>query len=319
MSDVVTPGFVGPLSLDYGVTGRAAHLTVKVTNPATEVVYYGPSGTDLEEDEAGIYDIDAFVYPSTEAVYRVLWYDDGALIPGAVDEFRVSYTAASADAPPSNAERYVTIGSLKDSLTLTGSYADADLLIALDSASRGLEDIYETLWLAPYTGTRYYTRTGPREVHLGDVQIADTVALDYAYSDLGQDGRVWDWDTGLGTYSTILDPSWYRLLPVEAGPSGNGEPYRTLQLSRASQRFILPSGQDAIKITGTFGWQATPSGLQTAVKMIATRLLARTREAPFGLVALGAEGAIIRARDIATDPDIRFAMNPLTGTTSLFV
>src|SRR5581483_10779513 len=137
-----------------------------------------------------------------------------------------------------------------------------------------------------------------------------------------------NWGTPIGwgarAFSTPLPAGSYRLLPIQAGlttatPPGNGEPYRTLELARGSQVYQLPSGRDSIRITGTFGWQVVPAGVKSAVTMIATRLMRRMRDAPFGVVSFGADERAVAVRQIANAPDIIAAIQAVTTVrTRLF-
>jgi hypothetical protein len=58
-------------------------------------------------------------------------------------------------------------------------------------------------------------------------------------------------------------------------------------------------------VTGKFGWAAVPGAIVEAVTILATQLLRRAREAPFGVVAIGMDvGAVTRLA--VTDPSVRF-------------
>ena len=96
MSDSFPTGFTGPLSLDYGTTGRAASLTIKVVNVGLATTYYAASGTGITEPEVGFYTKAAFAYPSVTGTYRSAWYDGGVYISGSADEFRVAAVAPTA-------------------------------------------------------------------------------------------------------------------------------------------------------------------------------------------------------------------------------
>lgn len=104
MSDTYQTGFIGPLSLDYGITGRASSLTIKVVNAVTGGTAYAASGTGITESETGLYTKASFTYPSVVGTYRSAWYDTGVYIAGSADEFRVtpSTTAALVSTVPGN-------------------------------------------------------------------------------------------------------------------------------------------------------------------------------------------------------------------------
>ena len=205
------------------------------------------------------------------------------------------------------ADRYVTATALKSTLQLTGqTYADSDIATAISAASRGLENAYNSTWTLGQVGeNRYYTPDG-YTVQLGDLLAASAVHVDLGWA---------------GSYSTSLTASTqYRLLPATNGliaNGGNGEPYDELQIVRGYGG-SLGCGRDSVKITGQFGWEAIPAGVEAAVTIIATRLLRRTREAPFGIIAIGVEGSAIRAGQIANDPEVAFVMDPLSSSRRFF-
>jgi hypothetical protein len=225
---------------------------------------------------------------------------------------------------------YVSRDTIKTTLGLTGQdYADADIDVAIEAASRGLENAYSTRWVQSDPGeVRYYTASSDREVALladgGGVLAIDSVDVDYTIGDIytGSDDDPWTYWYGGGQYATNIPSSSYRLLPIwrgATGDGGTGEPFETLQLARGARYLRWPRGQDAIRITGTFGWETVPAGVQNATTIIATRLLRRSRDAPFGIIGLGLEGAAVRASQIARDPDITFEMAAVAGPRTLLV
>lgn len=228
--------------------------------------------------------------------------------------------------------RYVGVDELKNTMgAMNTSFLNEDIDVAIESASRYLEDDYNDgkPWTKGSAGEiRYYTRTDDWEVHLGDALKITSVDLDFAvnpYRDRdAKYGPGWGSPLGWGggSYSTNLPASSYRLLPTTHGlvaDGGNGEPFGRLDLARGTTVWRLPSGRDAIRVTGTFGWETVPAGLKMATSLIATRLLKRMRDAPFGIISFGADDRAIAVRQIATDPDIMAAMQPITAVhTKLF-
>jgi hypothetical protein len=246
---------------------------------------------------------------ATKAGQQVTFPNSGFLV------WTIGPTAASQQG------RYLGIEEYKSTLSLQQlTFADEDIEVAVEAASRGIEEAYGGPWTLRSDGeARYYTRADERTVSLDGAIVVDEVALDYTLGDFFD--RRWGYDPfagGGGTYSTVLSPSDYRLLPVINGlttatPPGNGEPYTELELVRGARVRRLPSGTDAIRITGQFGWETVPAGVKFSVSLTATRFLRRMREAPFGIVALGLEGAVARVREITSDPDIKMAMNGVSG------
>lgn len=235
--------------------------------------------------------------------------------------FTISPTAAAQQG------RYLGVEELKDTLNLQGlSYVDRDLGIVIEAASRGLEEAFNggQAWtLRSDPEIRYYERADERTVTIDPAMKIDSVDLDYTLGDYLS--RQWGYDEfagGGGTYATNLPSSSYRLLPTYGGTvagGGTGEPFTEIELVRGAIVRKLPSGIDAIRVTGQFGWETIPAGVKFAVSLTATRFLRRSREAPFGIVALGLEGAVARVREIVRDPDIILAMAGSSGRKSLIV
>jgi hypothetical protein len=215
------------------------------------------------------------------------------------------FTVTMVDHVPGSS-RYLTLEEFKKSLSLNGlSYADQDAAVAIEAASRALEDAYAGRYGYWQPGTpgevRYFTPIAWNEVRVGNLLTATSVQVDYS---LG----------GFGT--TLTAGTDYRLLPENAGASGTGEPYRKLRLMR-SVVLPLPTGAvDAVKITGTYGWVSVPSAVKSSVQIIATRLLRRQREAPFGIIQVGEDAIAVRASQIARDPEVAFIMESVADATA---
>ncbi len=258
----------------------------------------------------------------TPGDYLYKWTATGGGLPQSFpnDGYRLLTITPAA---PTTLGVYLTREELKRTLNLTGeSYADQDVDVAIEAASRGLEAVYNAVWTlgADTAEQRYYTGNG-RIVPLGDVLHVTEVALDY--TPLWPDEANYPYGFGgTGTYSTILSPSDYRLLPIQNGlvaDGGNGQPFQTLQLSRSAQIYNVPSGVDAIRVTGQFGWETVPAGVRSAATIIASRLLQRARKGAFGIINLDLSGSTIRATQIATDPEISFAIEGARPARSLIV
>lgn len=219
---------------------------------------------------------------------------------------------------PAAPGRYLTLAQLKDTLEIKGQYANRDIEVAIEAASRGLEIAYGAVWtLGTATDeVRYYTAADEHLVPIGDVIKATEVAVDYAgWSD--------GWSSGWasGEYGTILSASDYRLEPFTNGlvaDGGNGEPFRQLVIKRGGTWRGFPGGADGVRITGQFGWERVPAGVTYAASNIATRLLRRIREAPFGVHGVGLDQQTFRAVTMARDPEIEVAITPARGTVRLF-
>jgi hypothetical protein len=72
-----------------------------------------------------------------------------------------------------------------------------------------------------------------------------------------------------------------------------------------------------IKITGKWGWPEIPSQIPQATAILASKLLVRSRQAPFGIVTVGLEMGVAM-RIAKNDPDVMALLTGL-GRDELFV
>lgn len=192
------------------------------------------------------------------------------------------------------ANLYVTAAALKNTLSLTGeTFADADVNAAVEAASRGLDEgCGRRFWADPDAlQVRYYDATGDL------VRIDDLVTLTTLATDPGGDGtyeQTWTRDTD------------FVLSPLNA--PADGRPWETVtRHPSGSHRF--PAGYPrAVRVTGRFGWPAVPPAIAQATTILAAKLLKRSREAPFGVVSMGLDGAAVHIA--RTDPDVGFLVRP---------
>ena len=189
------------------------------------------------------------------------------------------------------ANEYVTSAALKATLTLTGeTFADADVAVAVESASRGIDELCERrFWLdADALQVRYYDAIS-RDL----VRIDDLVTLTSLVTDPGGDGTFEE------TWTVNTD---YILTPMNA--AADGRPYETITRHPSGDYLFPVLYPRAIKVTGKFGWSAIPPAIVEATTILAARLLKRSREAPFGITGMGLDGGAVHIA--RTDPDIKF-------------
>ncbi len=226
---------------------------------------------------------------TTAGQYTIVW-DDGTNLDA--EELLVTATALAA----TTGTLYVTRDELKTAFNLTGQdYADDDIDLACDSASRGI-DLSCRRFFYNTSGTRYYTpETMSATVETDDIVTLTTLQVDTA-------------DTG--TFTTWTQDVDFRLDPLNA--NGDGKPYERVKL-RTSRQQTWPYYFGSVKITGTFGWDEIPAEVRQYAKFLAGKLLYRTRHAPFGIVTVSGDvGAV--ARLTRTDPDFDTLIGHLVKT-----
>ena len=178
---------------------------------------------------------------------------------------------------------YVQAGAFKSSMSIQTSIPEADVNMALHAAEKAVERVAgkRKFWPDTTPSTRYFATTDQYQVYIDDIADVDTVEVD--------GGAV----TG------------YVLGPVNAAT--NDEPYTNLSCTSPIFTTIEPDG---VAVTGTWGWPAIPAEVPQMVTILASRMLKRTREAPFGVVTAGSiEGIAVQLAK--TDPEVGILMDPL--------
>lgn len=185
---------------------------------------------------------------------------------------------------------YITSDALKASLDLTGvTYADDDITLAISAASEQVNEQCNRRFTLDETNdnVRLYRPIG-RLVDIDDASDIQGVAIGY----------------GDGTFPTVLTLNVdYELEPLNS--AADNEPYTMIRLKRHHHHRC-----HQVQITGQFGWPAVPDLVMSATSLLASRIMRRMREAPFGVVQMGLDGQA--ARIAQTDPDVCAMLMPLT-------
>lgn len=198
------------------------------------------------------------------------------------------------------ANEYLTVMEAKNSAELVGTaFADYDIQRAIAAASRGIDE-YTGRFFFTSVGTRYYTAYEPGYVDIDDLTTAGVLTTD-------QDG------------DGVFETSWtvntdYTFAPFNA--AADGKPYEKIRLQPyGSQRF--PCLPRAVSVAGTFGWPSVPDQIVEATTIIATKLVKRKRDAPFGVIALGIDNFAVRIA--RTDPDVAFLLDPFIRGSGVLI
>lgn len=192
---------------------------------------------------------------------------------------------------------YCSLEELQDRLRLTGTVAggqnlDAAMLESLiTSASRQIDG-----WM----GRRFYAATETRyPVVRGGRILLDQDLLSVTTLKTDEDGD--------GTYEvTWSSTTDYWLAPVDAAT--DGMPYSEIRLNRDLGRYSFPTGERAVQLVGSFGYNATgshPAPIREACLRLAERLY-KLRDAPLGVTG-SVELGVVR---VSTDRDLQEMLWP---------
>jgi hypothetical protein len=178
--------------------------------------------------------------------------------------------------------RYVTAEAFKASASLPSNVSDADVQVALGAAEKGVEGVTRRrYWKDAAPVTRKYGTCDPTKIYIADFATVTSVTVD-------------------GTAVTGYVPG-----PFNA--AADLEPFTFLHSTTGVFSSIEPDG---VGVTGLGGWPAIPPEVPQMVTILASRLLKRTREAPFGIVTAGSlEGPAMQLA--RTDPEVGMLVDPL--------
>lgn len=197
---------------------------------------------------------------------------------------------------------YITLDEFKVSSELVGfTFADYDARIAIAAASRGIDEYCGRTFGTATTTDRYYSPLDSCSLDVNDLTSVGTFQIDA---------------DGDGTFETTWTENvQFILAPLNA--AADGKPYEEIQVRRNSYAY-LPCFERSVKITGAFGWPATPDPVKQATTIITTRLLKRAREAPFGIITItGTESSAVHVA--RTDPDTAFLLDPFVRGQGVMV
>lgn len=194
------------------------------------------------------------------------------------------------------ANEYVKREELKATLELSGqTFAQEDIDAALLAASRGIDEA---------CGRRFYAHSGAATARYFTPRSATLIAIDDLYelttlkTDQDGDGtfeETWTLNTGF-----VAEP---------LNAAADGWPWTRFCIHPHANKSFPYYYPRSVEVTGKWGWAAVPGTIKQATTILASKLLKRAREAPFGIVSIGIDvGAT--ARIARTDPDISFLISP---------
>jgi len=184
---------------------------------------------------------------------------------------------------------YITLSLLKSSLQIEDTIDDDFLELAIESASRQIDQACERQFYQE-SGTRVYA---PRDPYV--VEIDDLVSLTSLKSSSDADG----------TFDIVFEPKDYQLEPLNNLAGGIESPTTQIRVTD-EYLFVTDGGEATVQVEGTFGWSSIPVQIQQATLILASRLFER-RNSPLGVAGFGDIGAVRVSR---FDADIENLIMP---------
>lgn len=194
------------------------------------------------------------------------------------------------------ASNYVTAVELAQFVRIDDTSDDAQLGLAIAAASRAVDRACNRQFGkvdAPVE--RFYTAKLDPVIHRMAIDIDDLMVSTGLVVEVDTDGE--------GIYSDAVTS--YELRPRNA--TADGRPWTQLVVGRGAS-VGFPSTEDAVRVTGTWGWSAVPDAIKEATALQASRLLSR-RDAPFGVAGSPQAGSEVRLL-AKLDPDVEVVVAP---------
>jgi hypothetical protein len=179
---------------------------------------------------------------------------------------------------------YATLAQVKSALRITDNVDDSLLEMAIESASRAIDQYTNRNFYNAGTAVRYYAPSDAL-----NVDIDDMISLS-SLQTMSDDDQVYD---------TTWASDDYQLEPLNGIVDGIPQPYNHIR-AIGDYTFLTLANEATIKVTGVWGWATTPIQVTQATVIQASRIYKRL-DSPLGIIS-GELGSMRVGSRI--DPDV---------------
>jgi hypothetical protein len=179
---------------------------------------------------------------------------------------------------------YATLADLKASARITDNVDDALLNLAIESASRQIDQVCERNFYNDGTATRVFAA---RDGFV--TEIDDLISITSLKTDPEADG----------IFTITWEPREYVLEPLNGVSGGIPQPFTRIR-ARDTYLFPVVNDEPLVEVSGVWGWAAIPTAIRQATVLLASRMFKRN-DSPLGVAGFGDLGVI---RVGTTDPDV---------------
>ena len=184
---------------------------------------------------------------------------------------------------------YATLLQIKSAIGISDGIDDPMLEMAIESASRQIDSYTERYFYNAGTATKIFA---PLDEWVCPTE--DFITLTQVQT--SEDGE--SWDTTWGTED-------WQAEPLNGRAGGLVTSYTQI---RAVEDYLFPyrQGEATVRLTGTWGWSATPIAITQATIILASRIFKRL-DSPLGIISgeLGSMRVGFRL-----DPDVQHLIEP---------
>jgi len=185
---------------------------------------------------------------------------------------------------------YCSLSQVKASLRITDSVDDDLLELAVESASREIDQACERVFYQSDSETRIFAARDSFICEIDDL---------YSFTSLktAQDSD--------GVFDTTWEAKDYQLEPLNGIAGGIPHPFTQI---RATDEYLFPldNGEALVQVTGDWGWASVPTAITQATVILAARIYKRN-DSPLGVAGIGDLGVIRVGR---LDPDVQALIHP---------
>ena len=163
---------------------------------------------------------------------------------------------------------YATLAQVKAALRITDSVDDSLLEMAIESASRAIDQYTARNFYNAGTAVRYYAPSDSL-----NVEIDDMISL-VSLQTMSDDEQVYD---------TTWASDDYQLEPLNGIVDGISQPYNHIR-AVGDYTYLTLDGEATVKVTGVWGWSAVPIQVTQATVIQASRIFKRL-DSPLGIIS----------------------------------
>lgn len=163
---------------------------------------------------------------------------------------------------------YATLAQVKAALRITDSVDDSLLEMAIESASRAIDQYTARNFYNAGTAIRYYAPSDSL-----NVEIDDMISL-VSLQTMSDDEQVYD---------TTWGSDDYQLEPLNGIVDGISQPYNHIR-AIGDYTYLTLDGEATVKVTGVWGWSAVPIQVTQATVIQASRIFKRL-DSPLGIIS----------------------------------
>lgn len=138
---------------------------------------------------------------------------------------------------------YASLAQVKAALRITDSVDDTLLEMAIESASRAIDEYTNRNFYNAGTAVRYYAPNDSFNVTIDDLVSLSTLQTMN--------------DNGDQVYDTTWTSTDYQLEPLNGVTDGIAQPYTNIR-AIGNYTYLTLGGEATVKVTGVWGWNAVP-------------------------------------------------------------